>query len=76
MLDEALTRGLSGHTSTVIGSKIYIFGGMQSDGKYSTSLIEVETDQNRIHTTVYQKIKKVVLAAERASNVVTGPVHV
>jgi N-acetylneuraminic acid mutarotase len=58
MFDEALMYGLSGHTSTVIGSKIYIFGGMQSDGKYSTSLLEVETDQNRIHTSAYQKLKR------------------
>lgn len=59
MFDEVLMHGLSGHSSTVIGSKIYIFGGMQSNGKYSTSLVEVETDQNRIHTSAYQKIKKI-----------------
>lgn len=70
--DEALARGLSGHATTVIGSKIYIFGGMQSTGKYSTSLIEVETDQNRIHTTLYQKIKKVEIGKLVGNSVVNS----
>jgi hypothetical protein len=58
VLDELFSRGLSGHSSAVQGSKVYIFGGLRADNQYSTELLEVETDQNRVHTTVYAKSRK------------------